>query len=407
MKIFSNISRKFWDLKTRLTQINESEPLSKLSLIVIIFLDIFILVTIFTWLEDHTRQLPTIESYMSYDCQNTVISADRKDENQRLDIIKNQLNFISYNYYPEIKDYISYSSSEIHPICNDIKNLLNTLSWSSQIKELFLELNDLQNLRSKIESELYQVKYRYDTAVLEKIADISNEAILLKDQREKLLSELNSINIQIDNVKAKIFENKDYKKLWKYVEKDNYSKQKQLEWDLALAKFWFPVKKLLMELVFLLPLFFIFWWWNNIAIRRQSGTSSLISSHLLVITFIPIFYKILEAIFEIIPKRFFEKILEFLASFKLLAIWYYILVLIWILLSLFIIYIIQKKIFNRSRLNEKRLMHNECYNCWKHLPKDVKYCPYCWVSQYRTCPWCKKDTYVAGKYCIECSIKLD
>ena len=83
-----------------------------------------------------------------------------------------------------------------------------------------------------------------------------------------------------------------------------------------------------MELAFLLPLFIIFWIWNSRSIEKKSSVQSLISSHLLVIAFIPIFIKVMEAIFDIIPKRLIEKILEFLVSFKLLAIWYYVLVLL-------------------------------------------------------------------------------
>ena len=44
---------------------------------------------------------------------------------------------------------------------------------------------------------------------------------------------------------------------------------------------------------------------------------ALVSSHLLVVAFIPIFGKIVETIYDIIPHKLLEKIIDFLISLKL------------------------------------------------------------------------------------------
>jgi|GEM_PF-4555996 len=68
-----SLKDKFSELWTKLTQIGESEPLSKLAFVAVIFLDIFMLVTIFTGLADHTAQLPTLDQYIPYNCRDMVV----------------------------------------------------------------------------------------------------------------------------------------------------------------------------------------------------------------------------------------------------------------------------------------------------------------------------------------------
>jgi len=59
--------------KRRLTTVGEAEPLNKLSLAVIILLDIFILSIIFAGLKDHTDQLTSHSEYMPYEARQVFI----------------------------------------------------------------------------------------------------------------------------------------------------------------------------------------------------------------------------------------------------------------------------------------------------------------------------------------------
>lgn len=404
MKLFS-FKAKFGEIKTRLTEIGENEPLSKMSLIAIIFLDIFILVTIFVWLEDHTRQISTIDQYIPYKCQNFIIDADQKFDSEKIRLVKEELNLSSFSY-PVYNDYVKEGTSFIHPICLSLNQKLDTISWSINLIALFKNLSDNEETRNKLQYELNDIKQNYDTAILEKIATNDTNITDIKQKRESKIAELNKIENNIKEINGKILQDKDYIDLWNFVLGDNFQKIKTLEKDLQIAYFWFPIKKLLMEFAFLIPLFMIFWIWNSYSIKKNNWTQSLISSHLIVITFIPIFWKIVETVLDIIPKKLLEKIMEFLASFKLLAIWYYIVVFVGIMFWLGAVYIIQKKIFSKEKLEERRLSRWECYKCGKHIPDNIEHCPFCSANQFRTCGICQKKTNFTSKYCIQCWWKI-
>ena len=65
---------------------------------------------------------------MPYNCQNMVVDADKKTDDDKLSQIRNSLGIYSYNYYPTLPDYVNYDKSEIHPICAQIESNLDILS---------------------------------------------------------------------------------------------------------------------------------------------------------------------------------------------------------------------------------------------------------------------------------------
>ncbi len=67
------MKKKFTEFKNRLTSVSKEEPLNKLSLAVIIILDIFVLTFVFTGLDEHTQQLTTASEYMPSNARNIFI----------------------------------------------------------------------------------------------------------------------------------------------------------------------------------------------------------------------------------------------------------------------------------------------------------------------------------------------
>jgi RNA polymerase subunit RPABC4/transcription elongation factor Spt4 len=166
--------------------------------------------------------------------------------------------------------------------------------------------------------------------------------------------------------------------------------------------FWYPIKRLGMQMLFLLPLFAIFYAWNDASIRKGRGIQALISTHLMVVSFIPIFFKIIETVYDIIPKKLLKKLIELLESLKLVAIWYYFVIALAVAAALFVIYIFQKKLFSREKLMERRIAKGQCQQCGKQLPSGSQACPFCGFEQYKACSSCNRPTLVFGKYCREC-----
>ena len=157
-----------------------------------------------------------------------------------------------------------------------------------------------------------------------------------------------------------------------------------------------------MQMIFLLPLFAVFYIWNNASIRKDRGIQTLVSSHLLVVSFIPIFFKIIETVYDIIPKKLLKKLIDLLESLKLVALWNYLLIAVAVAAALFLIYIFQKKLFSRDKLMERRITKGLCQQCGKHLPRGSQACPFCGFAQFKACAACGQPTLVYGKFCKAC-----
>ncbi len=406
--MFKFIKEKFSNFRSRLTQINENEPLSKLSFVVILFLDIFVLVIIFQWLEDHTRQLTSPDQYIPYECQQIIINTDTNTNEQKIDLITSRIT----------KQYSDFRSGEVagnkqHEICSKLDELLKKAEQNQNLKNLLNQRQDLISKKYSLNSEINSISSTYDTVLLEKIANqpkdksiMPTNANNIKSDIENKTNELNNTIGQIQALELQILGKDEMKALLDYIEWDWYKNKNKLESDLHLEEFFYPLKKLWMELLFLIPLFIIIILWSLRATKKNSWIQMLMSSHLLVVAFIPIFIKIINAIIDIIPKYFLEKIWKFLQEYNILAVWYYVIVLIAILIALLMIYVIQKKFFSKQRLLERRLIKWECFSCGKYLPIWSKSCPICGTKQMKKCNNCGNETFISGNFCKECWFEL-
>ena len=170
-------------------------------------------------------------------------------------------------------------------------------------------------------------------------------------------------------------------------------------------QFWFPLKELVWQFLFLLPLFGIFYWWGNRSVKKDNPIQTLIASHLLVIASLPVILKLFELIIDIIPNHFFKNLFEFLQSLHLMVLWHYFAIFASIAIGLALVYFIQRKVFNKQKVMQKRLAKGACISCNKRLPAGATFCPFCGAGQIKLCAACGKETPVGGPCCIHCGTK--
>lgn len=75
----AKIKERIINFKNRLIRINDKEPLSRLSLIIIIIVDLFILAVIFQGLSEHTRQLTSPDEFFPSQCRELFIQKEWSD----------------------------------------------------------------------------------------------------------------------------------------------------------------------------------------------------------------------------------------------------------------------------------------------------------------------------------------
>lgn len=366
MKLFSQLKMRSIDISNRLTRITENEPLSLMSTILVVFLDLFVLVSIFYGLSDQTKQLTSPDEYIPNICREIIIDKKWVEEN-RISELSNLILRDQRSYWeiePEKKDK--------HPICRDIYASIKAMKGD---KELILRFEERDKLVKRYNSyDAYQKQINPEVA--------------------KILSEIKGIDENINALPL-------VKGFWLTVEKKGASAE-TLTKDLRKINFTYPIKRLLIRLLFLLPILVLLFLWNSTSIRKNKYLQAFISSHLLIVSFIPTFFEICRTVFDIIPHQIFKKVMEFLESWNLIAIWYYILIILAILLSLVLIYIFQKKLFTKERLLRRRLEKKKCIDCGRPLPYQLQFCPFCSVSQTLLCKNCHQETLQGATFCIHC-----
>ncbi|NDK19331.1 zinc ribbon domain-containing protein [Candidatus Gracilibacteria bacterium] len=393
---------------SRLRSINANEPLSGLSLVIIIFLDIFVLTALFQGLSDQTASFTTPSDVIPYNCQAIAIDTANYDKSQKIDQILSQARnyqydtYTSYKYTPSAGRHPEY----LDPDCLKIENLFDKIRTDTGFYQLLDTRDQINNRRFSVQSTISSLNGSYDTVLLEKIANqpktdsISpTSAGSIKQDLQKQTEELGRILEEEKANMALIEQNVNLQGIVAFLTPELAN---NLRSTLARLEFYYPLKRLGVELLFLVPLFLVVWFWNNHSVRRRNGAQTLVSSHLLVVIFIPIFWKICEGIFEIIPKQLLQALMQWLQDLQILMFWYYFLILLAIGVTLGVIYFLQKKIFSRERLIEKRIERGECQFCGKRLKDGDIFCPFCGENQFRKCTKCKEETYRELPLCRKC-----
>jgi predicted RNA-binding Zn-ribbon protein involved in translation (DUF1610 family) len=391
-----NKTRQFQQRLTRL----DDQPLSKAALVVIIFLDFFILGSIFDGLADHTRQLDSPNEVIPQLCRDIVIDADWNATNRLDNLARLVSQYQTQRYTPYERDDPARQHPTCAPLIQAYKAIRDNANLARNLKETVKIGREMRDMRRELDT----IKGAYDTSLLENIAGQSGEAsigAIRQETGEKSVA-LNSLTHKQQLLTTSIEQDPRVRALFTRLESITEADRTTLRDELRHLNFWYPAKRLGMEMLFLLPLLAVFYFWNTRSIVGNRPFQTLVSSHLLVVAFIPVFFTLAELVYDIIPRKLLRQLIELLESLKLVAIWHYLVIGVAILAALALIYLFQKKLFSRERLLQRRIAKGQCQECGQHLPPDSRHCPTCGAAQYRTCSQCHDPTHVYGRYCKAC-----
>ena len=390
--------------KNQLTTIGTEEPLNKLSLAVIILLDIFILSILFAGLDDHTKQLTSPNEYMPHIARQVFIEQTWSPSARMSKLEPLVLSDRKRYSYWQRSIFEDENLEQMHPLSRDFFKKIKALSGDKSLQNLFVERERKIKERDMLRESQDKAKKAYDTHLLEAIAakdgsgkntqSIANLSKNYTARIERLTGNISKIERQINAYPS-------IQDIWRIVSPENQSRQQMVD-DFRRYERWYPLKELGWQLLFLLPIFWIFYVWSARSVKKERRIQTLIASHLLVVAFLPILTKIIEIVVDIIPDHFFRALFKLLRSLHLIAIWHYLVIIGSVALGLFLVYIIQKKVFNREKMTQKRLMKGACIACGQKLPASASVCPFCGIKQLENCNSCEQQTPVGGTYCIHC-----
>lgn len=395
MRITHTLQHALGRTRRQLTRLDD-QPLGRATLLVVLFLDLFILVSIFDGLAVHTRQLTAPDEYIPHTCRSLVIDQDWTPASRlaRLSALASHTDTLAPHDHPDH-----------HPTCAPYLALIERIETDKGAVGLLETRRRLDREARELQLAIDRLKGAYDTSLLERMAgDAPGQTPVDASKAEfrTKAAALDGIKTRLATLDTTLDAHPAVRALWTALDQRPAAERQALIDDLHRLEFWFPVKQLGMQLVFLLPLFVAFLAWNNASLRKGRSLQTLVSAHLLVVSFIPIFFRIVETLYRIIPRKFLAALFDFLEAFKLVAIWHYLMMAVVIGAALLVIHLFQKKLFSRERLLERRISKGECQGCGRHLPADSAACPFCGYAQLRPCPHCQGLMHRHAPFCRHC-----
>ncbi|MBE9223333.1 hypothetical protein IQ215_11550 [Cyanobacterium stanieri LEGE 03274] len=386
----------------------DEEPINKVSLVLIIIMDIFILSNVFIGLNDIGNwYISPSDSHPCYSQWNNY--RDNSDEDKQYTILTN--NNYNYSYNPNLNLRDNYQNIEnkhlgsVSPICYDYASSFD----ATQTREFRTKVNEIdskQGTISTIEAENRTIREQYDSTLLEEIAgqpgELSINQVEAREARQTLEENNNRISNlknEIDTLKREIFALPTVEEFFTLLNSDdNFN---NLEASFERASFWYPSIQIIFQVLFLAPLIAIATWLHLKADNNGNGQLALITWHLLIIFYIPLIIKIFQFLQVGALLSILTEIVTVLFT-GLLFVLAYLYIFIIPLITFALIKFSQKVIFNTKNQATKRIQKSKCLRCAKKLPPDSLYCPHCGYYQYQECHNCQNLTYKHLPYCINC-----
>ncbi|MBD2459656.1 hypothetical protein H6G89_01250 [Oscillatoria sp. FACHB-1407] len=404
--MFNRIRRLLRQFFSKSRTIN-NEPLNKVSLIVIVLIDIFILVNVFSGLNDisqwHLSPSQVYPCYASWnDYRTQTVETKDYDALQAIAITDRTIQPPLRQIYTEYEvghlgsvsdvclTYADYADPIVNP---DNQQIINTL-------------NQKQTEIATLEDTNRNLRAQYDSTLLEEIAGQPREQSINPVEAGRVRATLEENDRKIATLKAEsatlkteLANKPESQAFLNFLKDEGQFETLQAQYD--RASFWYPSIQLSFQVLFLLPLILITGAVHNRAQRRGHGLIALISWHLLVIFFIPLIFKAFEflqigAVFEFLV----DIVSTLLGGLLFLVSYLYILLIP--LVGFGIIKFFQRFAFNPKIQAANRVQNSCCIKCAKRIRRQDHHCPHCGYDQYTECPTCHELTYKYLPHCRQC-----
>lgn len=410
----------FSDLKGRLfstqtgTKPSERDALTKFSIVVILLLDLFIFSLIYQGIEEQGKVVTPPETYASSRCRSLIESFTRPgtstSHRDTAEFFYAESSFSkNVNGYGYV-DFPESTGKDSAPECVKLMGMYRATDSDTALQQLYRTHYEIVQAISTNETQAGKLRTGYDTKLLEKIAGQDPNLAINPGTAATTAPELEKLSKERAELEKKMNANADdilANPKIREIENVATSVGPALLVSYESALFWYPVKVLGVQVLFLIPLLLVVAFWSNRSLMRGRPYQLLMASHLLAILGIFVVLKLIEFVYDIIPHQLIADIIDWLTSIQLVGIWYYALIFASVSMALGIVYFIQRRVKiaaenRKAEIGAKRAEKGDCWSCGSHLPMGARNCIRCGVEQYVECQNCKHSTLKAGEHCMHC-----
>lgn len=405
--------RRFFRRSFRQAGTINNEPLNRVSLGIILVIDLFILINVFTGLNDiaqwplsPTQAYPCYTAWVSYRQPTGEETALDRDYTLIQSIATDPLvNMEGRGFRDRYAQTGQDKLGQVAPLCLEYGDYQDAI-LQGESGDRLQTLGQQVARRETLEAENRTIREQYDSTLLEELAgqppDQSINQVPAAEARATLdrnQGEIEQLTASINTLRQEIIDQPDSQALLTFLQTD--SAFQAVEQGYNRAAFWYPSQQIGLQGIFLLPLIVTAGAIHRHSQRRGYGLAALLSWHLLVIFCIPLVFKLFEFLQAGVILAWFLDIVTVLLG-GLLFLVSYLYILLIPLVGFGLIKFFQRFVFNPRVQAANRVQKSRCIRCAHRLqPHDV-HCPHCGYNQYHQCPHCHTPTYRYLPHCRHC-----
>ena len=410
MTLLSTLTAYLKQRWLRLSTYSGSRRLSMFSLVLLFGLDLYVLGLTFQGMDQVTGSIDYPQSSISSGCASMTEDFLKLDQEARAESLRR---FVLRRSDDPRERVIAagFETVEPLPLCALVRDTLRGYEGNAGLTALFEAFDQRQQGIFKLQQEIDELKASYDSALLEKVARQKRDDSILPaeaTQLKRVLADRTAQRTALERMQAQTRQALATHPLTlSYVAQVSAlpvaAEFKSARDEFARQEFWYPLKTFAARLAFLLPLLFLALAWNRYALQRGQDIPTLISSHLILVSALPIFVELVRFIYWLLPHRLLAELMAVLERLNLGFVWNYVAILGGIPAGVALIYLAQKTLFSPARQRGLRLRKGLCCDCGEKLNHvDQAHCEFCGAAQTMACPQCGETYRKLAFHCRRC-----
>lgn len=379
----------------------KDEPLSGLSIVLLIVLDIFIFTNVIIGVEGETAKVPRLSYHYPSSCTKH--------------FEKSRTSYDAFDNYAYGQSRAVHLRPHLSEYCQVLDTKIEVFTLSKAFKKNYKLSKNIKEKQQQNSRRLKQISKQYNTRLFERIAQMQNNNELrnAKDEYDSLVVDDKSLKRELQLIPP-VSSLKGYTAYLKYL-KDNKIAFKA---DNKSYKFWQPFKEYGHMLIFILPLLLFFGFFyrrtklQQIALKAYNPVVKIISTHISLILMLPLFWFTLTLVYHVLPKTLLASVIAFLVDIGLLSLLNYFAIFLVVAFLGSLIYWIQKRTLKRKQAvvykkdYQKLVSWSQCFVCEMKVDYTKPYCPFCAEELHTKCEECKKQINKHELYCSYCSAEV-
>ncbi len=394
-----------WLAKTKIIKNDllnfKDEPLSGLSIVLLIILDIFIFTNVMIGVEAETAKVPRPSYHFPSSCT------------KHFENVQNS--YEAFDNYAYGKSRAAHLRPQLNSYCKELEKKIEAFTLGKEFKQNYKLIQNIKDKKRQNKRRLSQISQQYNTRLFERIAQMQNNKELLnaKHEYDELILDNKNLDKELQAI-APVSSLKAYKTYVNYLKenRDAFKEEKKS------YTFWQPFKAYGHMLIFILPLLLLFGFFyrrakiKQIALKEYNPIVKIISTHISLILILPLFWFTLTLVYHVLPKTLLLSIINFLVDIGFISLLNYLAIFLVVAFLGSLIYWIQKRTLKRKQEVlykkdfQKLLSWSQCFECEYKVDYTKPYCPFCGVALHTKCTECGEEINKHEAYCSFCSAKV-